>query len=225
MQEELELNRDHWDEATRIHTAGNVYGINEFKAGLCRLHPVEVGEVGDVRGKSLLHLQCHFGLDTLSWARRGAKVTGVDFSPAGIEVARRISNETHVPGEFVCSNLYDLPDNLRAPASFDIVYTSYGVINWLPDLSRWGQIIAHYLKPGGMFYIVEAHPTSRMFPMDQDMKKVASFSPWISYFHDPAGIRWPGEADYANPNMTHTVDAHEWQHTMADIVNSLICAG
>src|SRR4051794_20919210 len=188
MREELELNRQRWDEATDIHTAGNVYGIDEFKAGQCRLHRVEVGEVGEVSGKSLLHLQCHFGLDTLSWARRGAVVTGADFSPKAIAVARRLSEETGVPGEFVCCNLYDLPSVLKRPASFDVIFTSYGALNWLPDLPRWGQIIAHYLRPGGLFYVIDAHPTATMFPAtDDDLKKAGSFRAWLNYFDD-AGI-------------------------------------
>ena len=226
MREELEINRNYWDEATEIHTRGNVYGIDEFKSGLCRLHRVEVEEVGDVRGKSLLHLQCHFGIDTLSWARRGAKVTGIDFSPQGIESAKHLSTESNVPADFICSNIYDLPNVLKAPASFDIVYTSYGAINWLPDLAQWGEIISHFLKPGGFFYIAEAHPTARMFPTDDDAKgDVDPRRPFFPYFHDPAGIRWPGSADYANPNAVHKIESHEWQHSMGAIINSLIDAG
>jgi SAM-dependent methyltransferase len=231
MREELELNRRHWDEATQIHTRGNVYGIDEFKAGLCRLHPIEVREVGDVRGKTLLHLQCHFGLDTLSWARRGADVTGVDFSPEGIAFARALSQETGVPGRFVESDLYELTRALDAPRAFDIVYTSYGAINWLPDLGPWGRVIAHYLKPGGCFHIVEAHPTARIFPMDDDLKaspdaRAARTLPaWFSYFHDPAGLRWAPAADYADPNATTPTGTHEWQHSMSDILNALIQAG
>jgi SAM-dependent methyltransferase len=225
MREELELNRRHWDEATAIHTRGNVYGVEDFRAGTCRLHRVEVEEVGDVAGKSLLHLQCHFGLDTLSWARRGADVTGVDFSAAAIETARRLSAETGVPGRFVCCDLYDLRGVLDGPGRFDVVFTSYGVLNWLPDLGPWGAIAAHYLKPGGFFYIVEAHPSARMFPMDQDLEQAGFLRPWFPYFHDPAGIRWPGEADYADPTAVHRIGNHEWQHSMADVVNALIGAG
>src|SRR6184192_3156154 len=112
MREEMELNRQHWYAATAIHTRENVYGIEDFKAGKCRLHRVEVEEIGDVRGKSLLHLQCHFGLDTLSWARRGARVTGVDFSPKAIELARSLAADAKIPAKFVCSNLYDVREAL-----------------------------------------------------------------------------------------------------------------
>jgi SAM-dependent methyltransferase len=225
MREELELNRAHWDEATRIHTRGNVYGIDDFKAGGCRLHRVEREEVGDVRGKRLLHLQCHFGLDTLSWARRGAHVTGVDLSPEAIAFAQGLAQETGIEAEFVCSDLYGLLGVLQRPQAFDIVFTSYGALNWLPDLEPWGRLIANYLAPGGFFYVVEQHPASRMFPIDADMPKVGALRPIFSYFHDPAGVRWSGTADYADPAATHAVDSHEWQHSLSDIVNALLRAG
>jgi SAM-dependent methyltransferase len=224
MREELELNRRHWDEATALHTRGNVYGIEDFKAGACRLHRVEVEEMGDVRGQRLLHLQCHFGIDTLSWARRGARVTGVDFSPAGVEFARRLAAETGLEAEFLCSNLYELAQ-LTERRRFDVVYTSYGAINWLPDLAPWGALIARHLEPGGYFYIVEAHPTSRMFPLDEDMPKAGSFRPYFPYFHDAAGLRWPGGPDYADPNALHETGTHEWQHSLSDILGALIGAG
>jgi len=225
MREELELNQARWDEATRLHHRGNVYGIEDFKAGVCRLHRVEKEELGDVRGKALLHLQCHFGLDTLSWARRGAVVTGVDFSPEGIAAAQQLSAETGVPGRFVCSDVYALRDHLDAAASFDVVFTSYGVLNWLPDLKPWGALIAHYLKPGGTFYIVEGHPTARMFPTDEDTPKHPAMRPFIPYFHDAAGIRWPAGPDYADAQAMHEVGAHEWQHSLADVVTALLDAG
>src|SRR3954471_2686138 len=167
MQPPSETNRAHWDQATEIHARANDYGIEDFRAGACRLHRVEVEELGDVRGKSLLHLQCHFGLDTLSWARRGADVTGVDFSPRGIALARELAQECSIDARFVESDLYALPEKLSG--QFDIVYTSYGVLCWLPEPTRWGQIIARFLKPGGTFYIVEAHPVARIFPMDADI--------------------------------------------------------
>jgi SAM-dependent methyltransferase len=225
MREELELNRSRWDEATRFHARDNVYGIEDFKAGMCRLHRVEVEEVGDVRGRSLLHLQCHFGLDTLSWARRGALVTGADFSPEGIALARKLADETNLPGTFVCSDLYALPQTLDAPAAFDIVFTSYGALNWLPDLTGWARTVAHFLKPGGFFYIAEAHPTATMFPIAEDLERAGGFRPWLSYFHDPAGIRWAPSPDYADPNAHHTLACHEWHHSLADVLNALIGAG
>jgi SAM-dependent methyltransferase len=225
MRPELKLNREHWDEATRFHTRGDVYGLEDFRAGGCRLHRVEVEEVGDVRGKRLLHLQCHFGLDTLSWARRGAVVTGIDFSPDAIGWARRVSAETGVPGEFLCSDLYALDAVLPPTRTFDVVYTSYGALNWLPDLPAWGRIAARHVAPGGFFYVVEAHPTARMFPMDEDLERAGGFRPWLSYFHDAVGVRWPADADYADPDAHHAVGTHEWLHSMGDVVNALTRAG
>ena len=225
MREELQINRAHWDEAAAIHMRGNVYGVESFKAGGCRLQRVECEEVGDVRGKTLLHLQCHFGLDALSWARRGAIVTGVDFSPTAIDAARAISAETGVRAEFICSSIDDLRTALPRKATFDAVFTSYGVLCWLPDLKPWAETIAHFLKAGGFFYIVEAHPTARIFPIDEDMPKAGSFRPYFNYFHDPAGMRWPGGADYADPSATNRFEQHEWRHSMADIVTALIDAG
>src|SRR5207245_4913253 len=118
-------------------------------------------ELGDVRGRTLLHLQCHFGLDTLSWARRGALVTGADFSPVGIETARALADELGLEARFVCSELYDLPN--RLDGRFDIVYTSFGVLNWLPDIEGWSGVVDHFLSAGGTFYIAEFHPVTNVF--------------------------------------------------------------
>jgi SAM-dependent methyltransferase len=225
MRIEMEKNRAFWEEATQMHSRGNVYGIEDFKAGKCRLHRVEVEELGDVRGSRLLHLQCHFGLDTLSLARRGAHVTGVDFSPTAIALAQALSRETEVPAEFVCAELHELESKLERPESFDIVYSSYGVLNWFPELGPWAKIIAHYLRPGGYFYIVEGHPTAAIFPTDEDLDKVGSFRPFLSYFPDGAGIAWPPGADYADESTMHQVGSHEWHYSLGEIVNSLVDAG
>ena len=156
MDEYTQANRRHWDEIVPIHAGSEFYDVGSFKAGKSKLKPVELEELGDVRGKTMLHLQCHFGLDTLSWAREGAIVTGADFSGQAIETARALAAETGVEARFVVSDLYALPENLEG--QFDIVFTSYGAIYWLPDIRRWAQIAAHFVRPGGTFYIVEFHP-------------------------------------------------------------------
>ena len=156
-------NRDLWDAWTHLHLrlppGGPHYDVAAFKGGRTTLAPIERGEVGDVAGKTLLHLQCHFGLDTLSWAREGATVTGADFSPGAVAAARALSAATGVPGRFVCADLYALPetDELRG-ARFDVVFTSYGVLSWLPDLAAWARVVARFLAPGGAFHLVEYHP-------------------------------------------------------------------
>ena len=156
MDERLEINRANWNERTPVHAASAFYDVEGFRAGQATLREIELREVGAVSGRSLLHLQCHFGLDTMSWARQGAKATGIDFSDAAIDLARSLNGELGLETRFICSNVYDLPKVLDE--QFDIVFTSYGVLTWLPDLDGWAEVIDNHLKPGGVFYIVEHHP-------------------------------------------------------------------
>src|SRR5438067_5957834 len=164
MDDHTSANRANWDAWAAINAASANYDVAGFKAGKLSLNRIEREELGDVAGKSLLHLQCHFGLDSLSWARLGAAVTGVDFSDKAIALARSLSEETGIPATFVQSNIYDLADNLTG--QFDIVFTSYGVLWWLPDLAGWAKVVSHFLKPGGTFLLVEAHPIASMFDPD-----------------------------------------------------------
>lgn len=156
MKDYYQANRDVWEGWTAEEFTPAFALIERFKAGHESLRPFEVEELGDVGGKSLLHLQCHFGLDTLSWARRGAKVTGADFAERSIRLARSLAEETNIEAEFVCANLYELPDVLDE--RFDIVYTSFGVLAWLHDIDEWGRVVAGLLKPGRTFYVAEYHP-------------------------------------------------------------------
>ena len=160
-EEALRVNQQLWDEWTRIHETSSFYDLEGFRRGGIRLRPYEVEEIGDVAGRELLHLQCHFGIDTLSWARLGARVTGADFSPAAIVLATRLAGELELDARFVRSDLYDLPNVLEG--EFDLVYTSRGVLGWLPDISRWARVVSHFLKPGGTFYITEIHPVAQAF--------------------------------------------------------------
>ncbi len=160
MDDYIKINQEWWNEVAQVHAQGDAYLLKEFKAGMNKLYPLDLEEVRDVAGKKLLHLQCHFGMDTLCWARLGAEVTGIDFAEQAIAIAQSLSQELHLDATFICSELYNLPNVLNAAGEFDIVYTAYGVISWLPDLRPWGKIIAHYLKPGGFFYIAEGHPSS-----------------------------------------------------------------
>ena len=146
LDEQLQVNRANWNERTPVHAASEMYDVEGFKAGRITLHDVERREMGDVSGKTLLHLQCHFGMDTMSWARLGAVPTGVDLSDAAIDLARSLSGELNLDVRFIHSNIYDLPDVLDE--QFDIVFTSYGALCWLPDLDEWASVVANHLKPG-----------------------------------------------------------------------------
>ena len=161
MDARLAVNRQNWNERVPVHAASDFYGVDRFKAGAISLNDVEREEVGPVAGKSLLHLQCHFGMDTMSWSRLGARATGVDFSNAAIELARGLNAELGLDTRFICSNVYDLPEALDE--QFDVVYTASGVLVWLPDLTAWAEVAARFLKPGGTFYLFEGHPLCHIF--------------------------------------------------------------
>ncbi len=220
MDEYLRANRELWDELTPIHASSKFYDVEGFKGGRCALSSIELEEVGDVSGKSLLHLQCHFGMGTLSWARLGAKAVGVDFSEEAIATAGSLSRETRIRANFICSDVYELPNVLDE--RFDIVFTSAGVLCWLPDLKRWAEIISHFLKPGGFFYVFDSHPFSLIF---DDSARVAELQITQSYFYGSEPEYWEPEADYADPNAKVTHGSYEWTHTLGSIVNALIGAG
>ena len=220
MDQYMKANRELWNEWTPIHEKSEMYDLQGFKAGKSTLDSIELEELGDVSGKSLLHLQCHFGLDTMSWARRGAKVTGVDFSDKAIALARSLSQELGIEADFVCSSIYDLPNVLAG--EFDIVFTSYGVLCWLPDLKRWAEIIAHYLKPGGTFYIIEGHPFTNVFYNEDDATDLRVV---YSYFHRPEPAKWEAASSYADKRTPVSRPSYEWTHSLGDILNALISAG
>ena len=212
-----------WNAWTAVHSTGEFYDLEGFKAGGVRLRPYEVELVGEVSGRSLLHLQCHFGIDTLSWARLGARVTGADFSPAAIELARSLANELGFPdARFVQSSLYDLPDVLEG--AFDVVYTSRGVLNWLPDIRAWARVVAHFLAPGGTFFITEIHPIVQVF----EDEGVASGELRLTYpyWEHEKPVSYEVKGSYADPAADVGVQTgHSWDHGLGEIVTALIDAG
>jgi SAM-dependent methyltransferase len=220
----LRQNRELWDAWTRINVASAFYDVASFKSGErgIRLADYEVEEVGDVAGKSLLHLQCHFGLDTLSWARLGAHVTGADFSEEAIAAARSLAAEVGLPARFVVSDLYDLPAVLDE--RFDIVYTSGGVLGWLPDIVGWAKVAAHFVAPGGFFYVTELHPVANVFENEgvQPGELRLEYPYWT---HDqPLTFKVKGSyADRSAP--TEGLVEHGWDHSLGEIVTGLIDAG
>jgi SAM-dependent methyltransferase len=219
MDKYTQSNRELWEEWTLIHERSSFYDVEGFKAGRCALRPIELEALGDVTGKSLLHLQCHFGMGTLSWGRRGARVTGVDFSEKAIALARALSQELAIPAEFVLADIAELPTVLQG--EFDIVFTSYGVLTWLPDIVRWGRVVAHFLKPGGTFFIAEFHPIVWVFDEEASHLRVR-----YPYFHQSLPLAFPIVGSYADRNarVSKTVE-YGWNHPLSDIINALITAG
>jgi SAM-dependent methyltransferase len=158
-----ELNRANWDERVAVHLAPGGYDLSPMRAANGRLDAIVEGELGAVAGLRVLHLQCHFGKDSLILASRGAKITGLDFSGPAIRVARSLAAELRRPARFVQADLYDAPTAIPEPASFDLVFTTWGTVTWLPDVDRWARVVVHFLRPGGALYFADAHPAARVF--------------------------------------------------------------
>jgi SAM-dependent methyltransferase len=213
----VKKNQELWDEWTEINYRSAFYDVAGFKAGASPLDPEVLAGVGDLDGKSVLHLQCHFGMDTLRLARLAKETVGVDFSARAIARARALAAEVGVAARFVECDVYDLALEQR----FDVVFTSYGVIGWLPDLTRWAAVIARHLAPGGRFFIIEGHPTMWMFDGERDELVLR-----YPYFHraDPNVVP-PATGNYADPTATVTRTAYDWSHSLSEIVNALIGAG
>jgi SAM-dependent methyltransferase len=217
----LKANRALWDELTGINYRSDFYEVEAFKGGLNKLRPYELDEVGAIQGKDLLHLQCHFGLDSLCWARLGARVTGVDFSPAAVEQAGALAADVGLEARFICSDLYDLPNQLDE--TFDVVYTSRGVLGWLPDLDRWAQVAAHFVKPGGFFYITEVHPVANVFDDDEGVTDLRLRYPYFSHA-DPLVFATHGSYADRSASIAQEVE-YSWNHGMGEIVTALAKTG
>ncbi len=215
-----------WDEVTPVHARSDFYDVPGFLSGRSTLPQFVVDEVGDVQGRSLLHLQCHFGLDTLSWARMDAAVTGVDFSEVAIEQARSLARQTALEPTFITANVLKMGD--RFDGQFDIVFTSFGVLCWLNDLAAWGQAVARALKPGGVFYIAEFHPFLDVLDDQRIIRNTGDLVLRYPYFDDGrTHVRADeeGYGDYADPRFQSALATHEWYHSLGDIFESITGAG
>ncbi|MGF1342482.1 class I SAM-dependent methyltransferase [Streptomyces flavovirens] len=217
-----QANRARWDERVAVHAAGDYYDLDSFLAGREALRDFEIAEVGDVTGRTLLHLQCHIGLDTLSWARHGAaQVVGLDFSEPAVETARGLARSLDLPPEramFVAADVYEAAEAVPDPA-YDIVYTGVGALNWLPDVDRWAETAASLVRPGGFLYLAEFHPLTDC--LDDETGSTVAYD----YFSREA---WVDETSgtYADP-AAETVHNRsvEWQHPLGDVVSALAAAG
>jgi SAM-dependent methyltransferase len=212
-----DLNRAWWDERVPLHVASDFYDVEGFKAGASTLRPFELEEVGDVSGRSLVHLQCHFGLDTLSWARLGARVTGLDFSASAVEAARAVAADTGLDAGFVAASVYDAPAAL-GDRRFDVVYTGLGALNWLPDLQGWAEVVARLVAPGGFLYLSEFHPIADVFG-DQDLTIEHDY-----FQTDPLLFDDPGTYADLEAQTDHN-RTEEWVHPLGEVVSALIAAG
>jgi SAM-dependent methyltransferase len=220
---ELADNRRLWDAWTSINRASAFYDVDSFIEGRkpIRLSDYEIDEMGPVEGKTLLHLQCHFGLDTLSWARLGARVTGIDFSEQGVAAARALASAVGIAAEFLVADVYDLP--ARLDRTFEIVYTSRGVLGWLPDIEAWARVVAHFVQPGGTFYITEIHPLAQVLDEDAGPGEIRLRYPYWSHAES---IRADVRGSYADPTApTEGLVEHGWDHGLGEIVTALIEAG
>ncbi|MEA2487041.1 MAG: hypothetical protein QOF16_695 [Actinomycetota bacterium] len=229
----MDANRQLWDEWTDIHESSDFYDLQSFIRGDenpderrgppgVRLRDYEIEEVGDVANKDLLHLQCHFGIDTLSWARLGARVTGVDFSAKAVALARKVAGEIGLEADFVQSNVYDLPDVLTD--DFDIVYTSRGALSWLPDIQQWAQVAARFVRPGGFLYVTEAHPVLWVF--DDENVEVGELRPKYPYFSHTDPIRFKTQGSYADRAATvQSPYEYGWNHGFGEILTAIVQSG
>ena len=213
----FETNRNTWNKKVAIHAASHFYDLENFKKGKDSLNKYERDALGNVSGKTLLHLQCHFGQDTLCFGRMGAKCTGVDISDEGIKLANQLNAELKLDAEFVCCNVLDTSKYVLE--KFDIVFTSYGTIGWLPDLKPWAKMISERLKPGGFFYIVEFHPIAWMFDYTVS-------PPVMKYgYHQKEAIYEEYEGTYADKTSKMVSKEYGWNHSLGEVITSLSEAG
>lgn len=207
----LEINKKTWNEKVPVHADSAFYDMEAFKAGKSSLKEIELDLLGDVKGKSILHLQCHFGQDTISLARMGATVTGIDLSDAAIIKANDLAAELDVDARFICCDVYSLPQVLDE--KFDIVFTSYGTIGWLPDMDKWAEVVAHFMKPGGSFVFAEFHPVVWMF--DNDLKYVQ-----YTYFKAEP-ILETESGTYADRENEKQFSSMTWNHGIGEVFMAL----
>ena len=219
---EMLINQVHWDELVPAHRASDFYDLESFLGGRNSVDDVSMGLLGDLTGKQLLHLQCHFGMDTLSLAREGAQVTGVDFSNVAISTARELASKMDLDARFIEANIYDLPslhDEL-----YDIVFTSHGTITWLPDIEGWARTVAHFMRPGGRFVFLDGHPLAWILKQDD----VTDIEVEFSYFNAGQVFEFTNEYSYASdegsPKLTNR-ETREWHHQLDQIVNAINGAG
>ena len=222
----LRANRASWDEQVGVHLGPRGYDLSRLRAGSGRLNAIEEGELPAVRGKRVLHLQCHFGADSLTLAQRGAEVVGLDFSAAAVEAARALASELGLSdrARFVQAEVYDAPQAVPLPHGFDLVFVTWGALCWLPDIRRWAETVAAMLGPGGSLYLADAHPAAYVFDDDRRSPQglPGIFAPYFS--HEP--VVTEDLRDYADPEARlASATIYTWIHPLGEIVTGLIRSG
>jgi SAM-dependent methyltransferase len=211
----ININKQTWNDKTDVHIASEFYDMKGFLDGKSTLNSIELELLEDISGKNILHLQCHFGQDTMTFSRMGAKATGIDFSDKAVEKAREFSAKLNLDTSFICCDIYDAPNQLDE--KFDIVFTSYGTIGWLPDIDKWAKVVSQFLKPGGKFIMADFHPVVWMF--DNDFKEV-----FYSYFNIEPIIE-EESGTYAETEADLQTKSIGWNHPISEILNSLLQSG
>ena len=214
--EKMRTNRRRWNELADLHSRSSYYDLESFKKGRSSLLPMERNELGDIRDKKVLHLQCHIGLDSISMAREGAKVTGVDFSEKAMEIAKELAEELDIETNFITANIYDLPDILEE--RFDIVFASYGVLCWIPDLTRWFEVAKKMLVPGGFVYLVDGHPFADT--LDNDSSDLVCVYPYFNL----SALMSDEEESYSGEKVKNS-KSFEWNHSVQEILEAVIDNG
>ena len=212
MENYLDINRKLWNAKVDAHLKSDFYFVEEFVKGRTSLNSIELELLGNIKEQKILHLQCHFGQDSISLSRSGAKVTGVDLSDEAISAAKILAKKCETDTEFIISDISELPNVLDQ--KFDIVYTTYGTIGWLPDLKKWAKVISHFLKPGGKLIFVEFHPFIWMY--NDDFTEIK-----YDYFLGEPIIETV-EGTYADQNAKISLQEVGWNHEISDVIQSLI---
>ena len=210
----LNTNRRSWDVRVDQHLDSAFYGVEAWLAGETSLKPIEMALLGDVSGARTLHLQCHFGQDSLSLARMGAEVTGLDLSPRAVEEARRLAERAGLAATFVEGDVYAAPSIIDG--DFDLVFTSYGTIGWLPDIRRWAQVVAHFVRPGGRFVFAEFHPV--LWMLDENFAH-------IKYAYAKTDAIVTEEGSYADVLAEAPQTFVGWNHGLAEVIGALLAEG
>jgi SAM-dependent methyltransferase len=221
----FEVNQANWDARTPVHAGSAFYGAAGGRDPFSWFAPFEWEDLGDLRCRDLIHLQCHIGTETIAFARKQARTVGLDFSGESLAHARRLAGNAQVSVEYVQSNVYDSVTAL-AGRRFDVVYTGKGALCYLPDLARWASVVTELLRPGGLLYLVEFHPV--LYALGP--KPAPDAGPELVLRHDYLAGRGAVEHTVTHtytdgPALASGTVAYEWAHGLGEVVNALLGAG